>query len=172
MTALRGVRGVIAAPFYLTIPPIISAVFAVVTAFAIGMVDWELLREITTSTTWLTLAAETWVVFVGGLAAGLITGSMALQSARPTIDADRGASWLGRATRAMVSGTIGGILTTLAMFVLRTYVGRWAAILLVVVLVIAGILWALVAIFRIPAEHLNRSLDERTDDAPIHGVRA
>ena len=172
MTALRGVRGVIAAPFYLTIPPVVSAVFAVVTAFAIGMIDWELLREITASATWLKLAAETWVVFVGGLAAGLVTGSMALQSARPTIDADGGVSWLGRASRAMVSGTIGGILTTLALYLLRSYVGDWAAILLVVVLVIAGILWALVAIFRIPAERLNRSLDERNEDAPIPGVRA
>ncbi|WP_152053559.1 hypothetical protein [Tautonia marina] len=172
MTALRGVRRVIAAPFYLTIPPVVSAVFAVVSAVAIGMVDWELLRDVTTSAAWLTLAAETWVVLVGGASAGLITGSIALQSARPTIDLDQGASWLGRASRAMVAGTIGGILTTLVMFILRTSVGPWAAGLLVVVLVIAGILWALVAIFRIPAELLNQSTGERTDDAPISGVRA
>jgi hypothetical protein len=168
MTALRGVRGVIAAPFYLTIPTVVGLVFAVVSAFGIGMVDWEMLREFTASATWVKLAGETWVVMLGGAAAGLTAGSMSLQSARPTIDLDQPPSWLGRASRAMVAGTIGGILTTLAMFVLRTFVGPWAANLLVVVLVVASLLWALVAIFRIPAEHLKRP----ADDAAIRGLRA
>lgn len=167
MTALRGVRGVIAAPFYLTIPPVVSAAFAVITALAIGMIERDTLTDITASDQWLRLAAKAWVVILGGAAAGLITGSMALQSARPTIDSDQGPSWLGRGSRAMVSGTIGGILAALALFVLRAYVGRWAAVLLVVVLVIVGLLLALVAIFRIPGERLRRSREERHDDAPI-----
>ncbi|MEW4568405.1 hypothetical protein AB1L88_11110 [Tautonia sp. JC769] len=168
MTALRGVRGVIAAPFYLTIPTVVGLVFAIVSAFGVGMVDWQLLREITASATWAKLAGEAWVVMVGGAAAGLIAGSIALQAARPTIDLDQPPSWLGRASRAMVAGTIGGVLATMAMFVLRTSVGPWAANLLVVVLVVASLLWALVAIFRIPAEHLKRS----TDEARMRGLRA
>jgi len=147
MTALRGIRGAILAPFYLFVPTVVGLAASAATGLIAGRLAGISFAEMLAfREDLLGFLFDALMVTVGGLSVGLAGGALSLQGARPAIATDEAGSWIGRATRALMIAAVGGVAATLLVLGLRREVGEWAAILLDVVLFVAAVVWAIAAV--------------------------